>query len=84
MDDIDPCDKNVLDVLATVGLYQDSVMKHSVGGKETEAHIFEFTTQLSVRAGGTLARLNHNDQDEDRTIPPVYMILCLKERIGRR
>ena len=38
-DGIDPCDKDVLDVLATVGVYQDGVMKKDVDGKETVAHI---------------------------------------------
>ena len=34
-------DKSVLDVLATVGVYQDGVMKKDVDGKDTVAHIFE-------------------------------------------
>lgn len=38
-DGIDPCDKDVLDVLATVGVYQDGVMKRDLNGKETVAHI---------------------------------------------
>lgn len=38
-DGIDPCDKDVLDTLATVGVYQDGVMKKDVDGKETVAHI---------------------------------------------
>lgn len=38
-DGIDPCDKDTLDVLATVGIYQDGVMKRDVDGKETIAHI---------------------------------------------
>lgn len=39
MDGIDACDKNTLDVLATIGVYQDGVMKRSVDGRETVAHI---------------------------------------------
>jgi chitin synthase len=38
-DGIEPCDKNTLDVLATVGIYQDGVMKKDVDGRETVAHI---------------------------------------------
>ena len=41
-DGIDPCDKETLDVLATVGIYQDQVMKKDVDGKETVAHIVNF------------------------------------------
>ena len=40
-DGIGPCDKEALDVLATVGVYQDQVMKKEVDGKPTVAHIFE-------------------------------------------
>lgn len=38
-DGIDPCDKNTLDMLATVGIYQDGIMKRSVDGRETVSHI---------------------------------------------
>lgn len=38
-DGIDPCDKGTLDVLATVGVYQDGIMKKDIDGKETIAHI---------------------------------------------
>jgi len=38
-DGIDPCDKGTLDLLATVGIYQDGVMKKDIDGKETVAHI---------------------------------------------
>lgn len=41
-DGIDPCDKNTLDLLATVGVYQDGIMKKSVDGTETVAHIVRF------------------------------------------
>jgi chitin synthase len=39
MDGIAPCDKAVLDVLATMGVYQDGVMKKDVDGKEVAAHV---------------------------------------------
>lgn len=38
-DGIDPCDKNTLDLLATIGIYQDGIMKRSVDGRETVSHI---------------------------------------------
>ena len=41
VDGLDPMDKTVLDLLATVGIYQDGVMKKKVDGKDTVAHIFE-------------------------------------------
>jgi chitin synthase len=41
VDGLDPMDKSVLDILATVGVYQDGIMKKQVDGKDTVAHIFE-------------------------------------------
>lgn len=38
-DGIDPCDSSTFDLLATIGIYQDGVMKRAVDGKETVAHI---------------------------------------------
>lgn len=38
-DGIDPCDKETLDILATIGVYQDGVMKRDLDGIETVAHI---------------------------------------------
>jgi hypothetical protein len=38
-DGIDPCDKGTLDLLATIGVYSDGIMKKDIDGKETTAHI---------------------------------------------
>ncbi len=40
-DGIGPMDKGVLDLLATVGAYQDGVLKKEIDGKPVQAHIFE-------------------------------------------
>ncbi|PGH23943.1 chitin synthase C [Polytolypa hystricis UAMH7299] len=80
-DGIDPCDKNTLDMLATVGIYQDGVMKHDVDGKETVAHIFEYTTQLSVSSSLQLVRPHG---DECTNIPPVQMMFCLKQKNSKK
>lgn len=45
-DGLKPMDKSVLDIFATIGIFQDGVVKESVNGKPTTAHIFE------VGAGG--------------------------------
>jgi chitin synthase len=34
-DGIDPCDPGTLDVLATLGVFQDGIMKKDIDGKET-------------------------------------------------
>ena len=41
VDGLEPMDKSVLDLLATVGVYQDGIMKKQIDGKDTVAHIFE-------------------------------------------
>ncbi|OJJ37008.1 hypothetical protein ASPWEDRAFT_58706 [Aspergillus wentii DTO 134E9] len=80
-DGIGPCDKNTLDVLATIGIYQDGIMKHDVDGKETVAHIFEYTTQLSVSPAQQLFRPNSDDPEN---FPPVQMIFCLKQKNSKK
>lgn len=80
-DGIDPCDKDTLDVLATIGIYQDGVMKKDIDGKETTAHIFEYTTQLSVTPNQQLVRPL---DDGPSTIPPVQMIFCLKQKNSKK
>ncbi|KAI5805826.1 chitin synthase-domain-containing protein [Geopyxis carbonaria] len=76
-DGIDPCDKDTLDVLATVGIFQDGIMKKDVDGKETTAHIFEYTTQLSVTSSQQLIRPR---DDDPACLPPVQMMFCLKQK----
>ncbi|KAH7384537.1 chitin synthase-domain-containing protein [Pyrenochaeta sp. MPI-SDFR-AT-0127] len=76
-DGIDPCDKGTLDLLATIGIYQDGVMKRDIDGKETVAHIFEYTTQLSVTPNQQLIRPH---DDSASTLPPVQMMFCLKQK----
>ncbi|RYP71077.1 hypothetical protein DL771_005011 [Monosporascus sp. 5C6A] len=80
-DGIDKADKEVLDVLATVGVYQDGVVKKDVNGKETVAHIFEYTTQLSVTPNQQLIRPL---DDGPQTLPPVQMIFCLKQKNSKK
>jgi chitin synthase len=80
-DGIDPCDKDTLDVLATIGIYQDGVMKKDVDGKETVAHIFEYTTQLSVTANQQLIRPS---DDNTQNLPPVQMMFCLKQKNSKK
>ncbi|KAH1474870.1 hypothetical protein KXW35_003597 [Aspergillus fumigatus] len=80
-DGIEPCDKNTLDVLATIGVYQDGVMKKDVDGRETVAHIFEYTTQLSVTPTQQLVRPQPNDPSN---LPPVQMLFCLKQKNSKK
>ncbi|KAH6899828.1 chitin synthase-domain-containing protein [Thelonectria olida] len=76
-DGIDKADKSTLDVLATVGIYQDGIIKKDVDGKETVAHIFEYTSQLSVTSNQQLIRPT---DDSPQNLPPVQFIFCLKQK----
>ncbi|KIM33668.1 glycosyltransferase family 2 protein [Serendipita vermifera MAFF 305830] len=77
VDGLDNMDKTVLDILATVGVYQDGVMKKQIDERDTVAHIFEYTTQLSVDATPQLV-LPHGD--DANNLVPVQMILIIKAK----
>jgi chitin synthase len=80
-DGFDASDKDVLDVLATVGVYQEGVMKKDIDGKETVAHIFEYTTQVSVTANQQLIR---PQEGSTTNLPPVQMMFCLKQKNSKK
>lgn len=80
-DGIEPADKATLDVLATIGLYQDGVMKRQVDGKETQAHLFEYTTLLSVSSKPELIQPHANDS---ANLVPVQMMLVLKQKNAKK
>lgn len=75
-DGLEPMDTAVLDVLATLGCYQDGILKKAVDGKPTVAHIFEYTTQLSIDATPQLVQPQPGDPND---IVPVQIIFCLRQ-----
>ncbi|KAF8655299.1 hypothetical protein AX16_003197 [Volvariella volvacea WC 439] len=77
IDGLEAMDKSVLDLLATVGVYQDGVMKKQIDGKDTVAHIFEYTTQLSVDA---IPQLVLPQGDDTNNLVPVQIILVVKAK----
>ncbi|PKI85609.1 Chs2p [Malassezia vespertilionis] len=80
-DGIDPCDKETLDVLATMGVYQDGIMKRQVDDKETIAHLFEYTTQVAV---DTTPKLVLPKDGHDSNMVPVQLIFCLKQKNAKK
>ncbi|TFK88987.1 glycosyltransferase family 2 protein [Polyporus arcularius HHB13444] len=62
-----------LSVIAAMGAYQDGVAKNVVNGKPVTAHIYEYTTQISVTPSMKL-------EGAERGIVPVQIIFCLKEK----
>lgn len=85
-DGIGPCDKNVLDVLSTIGVYQDGLMKKEIDGKETVAHIFEYTTQLSIDSKPSLVApvLEASAEAAKSNLVPVQLIFCLKQKNSKK
>ena len=75
-DGIEPMDTAVLDVLATLGCYQDGILKKAVDDKPTVSHIFEYTTQLSIDATPQLVQPHPGDPNN---LVPVQIIFCLKQ-----
>ncbi|KAI0793146.1 glycosyltransferase family 2 protein [Irpex lacteus] len=62
-----------LSVIAAMGAYQDGVAKNAVAGKPVTAHIYEYTTQISVTPSMKI-------EGAERGIVPVQIIFCLKEK----
>ncbi|KAK2465800.1 hypothetical protein APHAL10511_002344 [Amanita phalloides] len=61
-----------LSIIATMGAYQENVAKNLVDNKPVTAHIFEYTTQISVSPSMRI-------EGPEKGIVPVQIIFCLKE-----
>ncbi|BGP38938.1 hypothetical protein JCM10449v2_002876 [Rhodotorula kratochvilovae] len=59
-----------LKLLGLYGAYQDGVMKNEVEGKDVQAHLFEYTTQVVVDNKGTVSG----------GISPIQVVFLLKEQ----
>ncbi|KAI8368471.1 chitin synthase 1 [Blakeslea trispora] len=62
-----------LSLLATLGVYQDGIAKNVVDDKAVVAHVYEFTTQLSVNS-------KMQFKDANKGIVPCQLLFCLKEK----
>ncbi|KIO23871.1 glycosyltransferase family 2 protein [Tulasnella calospora MUT 4182] len=62
-----------LSVIAAMGIYQDGVAKNVVNKKPVTAHIYEYTTQVTVTPELRL-------HGSERGTVPVQVIFCLKEK----
>ncbi|KAI9865183.1 MAG: Chitin synthase, class 2 [Trichoglossum hirsutum] len=62
-----------LDALAAMGVYQDGIAKNLVNGREVTAHVYEYTTQVSLDS-------DLKFKGAEKGIVPCQMIFCLKER----
>ena len=62
-----------LDALAAMGVYQDGIAKNLVNQKEVTAHVYEYTTQVSLDA-------DLKFKGAEKGIVPCQLIFCLKEK----
>ena len=61
-----------LDALAAMGVYQDGIAKNLVNQREVKAHVYEYTTQVSLDS-------DLKFKGAEKGIVPCQMIFCLKE-----
>ncbi|KAF2836007.1 glycosyltransferase family 2 protein [Patellaria atrata CBS 101060] len=62
-----------LDALAAMGVYQDGIAKNLVNHREVTAHVYEYTTQVSLDS-------DLKFKGAEKGIVPCQMIFCLKEK----
>ncbi|KJA15623.1 glycosyltransferase family 2 protein [Hypholoma sublateritium FD-334 SS-4] len=62
-----------LSVIAAMGAYQEDVAKMRIGKQDVTAHIYEYTTQISVNPSLKI-------EGAEKGIVPVQVIFCLKEK----
>ncbi|KAF2503095.1 hypothetical protein BU16DRAFT_521716 [Lophium mytilinum] len=60
-------------VLAGLGVYQDGIAKQQVNGKDVTAHIYEYTTQMTVEIKKGIVNVK-------KGVTPVQVLFCLKEK----
>ncbi|KAI0539298.1 glycosyltransferase family 2 protein [Xylaria digitata] len=66
-----------LDALAAMGVYQHGIAKNFVNSKAVQAHVYEYTTQVSLDS-------DLKFKGAEKGIVPCQMIFCLKERNQRK
>lgn len=66
-----------LDVLAAMGVYQHGIAKNYVNQKAVQAHVYEYTTQVSLDA-------DLKFKGAEKGIVPCQLLFCLKEKNQRK
>lgn len=63
----------VLQLLSATGCYQDNLARPFVNNKRVNAHLFEYTTQISIDE-------NLKFKGDEKSLTPVQVLFCLKEK----
>ncbi|KAK3324770.1 class 2 chitin synthase [Cercophora scortea] len=66
-----------LDALAAMGVYQHGIAKNYVNQKAVQAHVYEYTTQVSLDS-------DLKFKGAEKGIVPCQMIFCLKEKNAKK
>jgi chitin synthase len=66
-----------LDALAAMGVYQEGIAKNMVNQKEVQAHVYEYTTQVSLDS-------DLKFKGAEKGIVPVQMLFCMKEKNAKK
>lgn len=66
-----------LNALAALGVYQDGIAKNSVNQREVTAHVYEYTTQVSLDP-------DLKFKGAEKGILPCQLIFCLKEKNAKK
>jgi chitin synthase len=61
-----------LSVIAAMGCYQEGIAKTKIRERDVTAHIYEYTTQISITPSLKI-------ETPDKGVVPVQVIFCLKE-----
>lgn len=66
-----------LDALAAMGCYQSGIAKNEVNQREVTAHVYEYTTQVSLDS-------DLKFKGAEKGIVPCQLIFCLKEKNAKK
>ncbi|KAG0314047.1 Chitin synthase, class 1 [Dissophora globulifera] len=72
------CNEMVYSYLSAMGVYQEGVAKREVNGKPVEAHVYEYTTQVTIDPNMKIVESKTSDY------APVQMMFCLKEQNAKK
>ncbi|KAG7665026.1 CHS1 [[Candida] subhashii] len=65
--------ESVLELLTASGCYQDNLARPYVNNQKVNAHLFEYTTQISIDE-------NLKFKGDEKNLAPVQVLFCLKEK----
>lgn len=65
--------ESVLQLLTATGCYQDNLTRPYVNNKQVKAHLFEYTTQISIDE-------ELKFKGDEKNLTPVQVLFCLKEQ----